>query len=321
MKKLILDSNILETQAQWWLAGLFFYMVSISCIGMISAYKYLKSEPLKIAKQPELALSQFQHKERESNALTGFALVGVIFIITFFQGRNYSLAEELLLTFFSLAFIFEVISALMYRMVHRGIYGFLGSLFQYGGILSMIMGFGTFMFQVMNWSFYLNTSYLLGISAVIILSGKGFIIQIKNWRSIVDPILLNKLSIRGFTPKTYGTGNDVERKVELRDKIRSEINNIQDIQKACRGKRISLDVCFYLYNDPSESGRSQKDLDNLLKILCDVLPEHMIRDKSETGLGLIEDDRDDLIFKINCRKELVSKESEEGLDLEISQYK
>jgi len=310
--------SALETQSQWWLVALLVYFAGIFLLAMLRASKYLKSEPLKIAKNPEHALAQFQYKEQESNVLTGFALVAIIFIITFFKDDTYSIARELLLAFFSLAFVFEIISSLFYRMINRGIHGFLGSLFQYGGVLSMIMGFGTFMFQIMNWSFYLNSIYLVGLFAVTILICKGFLDQITNWEVITSTIL--KISIRGFTPKTFGTKDNIARKIELRDMIRSKIDNLADMQSKFRGKRLSINADFYLYDDPNDAGRSNKDLDNLLKILCDVLPEHMDRGRQQAGLGLIENDRDDLIFKINCKKEIVLEQSQEGIDIEISEY-
>lgn len=79
-----------------------------------------------------------------------------------------------------------------------------------------------------------------------------------------------------------------------------------------------LDVKYRLAKT-SESGRSQKDLDNLIKILFDVLPDYITnhsKEKEFKGLGLIENDRD--IFKISCEKEIVDAGPAEGLDLMIS---
>ena len=127
------------------------------------------------------------------------------------------------------------------------------------------------------------------------------------------------ISIKGYEPKTYGS-NDVERKKELRDIILAKINNLSEVQKCCRYKRLSFDVCFNLYSDTAVEGRKTKDLDNMLKIFCDVFPDFVDRDKKIQGLGLIEDDRDDLIFEIHCKKKLVQLESEEGIDFSIFEY-
>ena len=127
------------------------------------------------------------------------------------------------------------------------------------------------------------------------------------------------VSLKCYEPKTYGN-NDLERKKELRDLILDKIDDISDIQKRCRGKQLSFDVCFNLYSDTDVEGRKTKDLDNMLKIFCDVFPDFIDRDKTVKGLGLIEDDRDDLIFEINCEKRLVGFESEEGIDFSIYEY-
>lgn len=129
------------------------------------------------------------------------------------------------------------------------------------------------------------------------------------------PIL--DISITGFTPQTHA--NDVvARKKELRDKIKSKITDLPSVQKNCRDKKLSLDVCFNLFSETSELGRKTKDLDNMLKILLDTLPAYMDKAKDNEGLGLVPEDHDDLIFHINCRKNLVVDESQEGIDLRIS---
>lgn len=90
--------------------------------------------------------------------------------------------------------------------------------------------------------------------------------------------------------------------------------------KNCRGKDLSLKVCFNLYKDPKQP-KKEKDLDNLLKILLDVLPEHIDNtEKRNFGLGLIDDNNDYRIYEIHCEKKLVTDVAQEGLDIEISEY-
>ena len=132
-----------------------------------------------------------------------------------------------------------------------------------------------------------------------------------------DPIV--KVSIKGYVPKTSRI-NDVQRKEELRDRISYEIKNLDEIRKKCREKHLSLDVCFNLFSDTDVEGRKTKDLDNLLKIFCDVLPEFVDRNKTIKGVGLIEADRDDMIFEIHCKKRLVRLEADEGIDFSIYEY-
>ncbi|HZY93782.1 MAG TPA: hypothetical protein VFE98_02850 [Candidatus Bathyarchaeia archaeon] len=67
--------------------------------------------------------------------------------------------------------------------------------------------------------------------------------------------------------------------------------------------------------------RAKKDLDNLLKILLDTLPDYMDRAKTVRGLGLIEEDNDYLVFEIHVIKKFVTKEADAGLDLEIFEWR
>lgn len=131
--------------------------------------------------------------------------------------------------------------------------------------------------------------------------------------------MLLDVSIKEFTPQTFGS-NDVAKKIKLRDAIKAKINDLSSVQRNCRGKKLSVDVTFSLFSATTELGRKTKDLDNLLKILLDTLPDYMDRAKMNSGLGLVPEDRDDLVFQINCRKRLVSIEAEEGIDLKISEY-
>ncbi len=125
--------------------------------------------------------------------------------------------------------------------------------------------------------------------------------------------------MRGFPPRTYGS-HDVEKKKEIRDLLLTKIVNLSNFQNVCRGKRLSVDICFYLYGKSSLEGRANKDLDNLLKIVLDTLPDYMDKKKTERGLGLIEEDNDYLVFEIHATKQLVSEASEEGMELEISEW-
>jgi len=132
-------------------------------------------------------------------------------------------------------------------------------------------------------------------------------------------MILFKVSVHGFEPMTAGHGREVMRKEELRDAILKEIKDHSSI-KNCRGKNLSLKVCFNLYKDPKQP-KKEKDLDNLLKILLDVLPEHIDNsEKRNYGLGLIDDNNDYRIHEIYCEKKPVTDITQEGLDIEISEH-
>jgi len=128
------------------------------------------------------------------------------------------------------------------------------------------------------------------------------------------------ISIRGdFEPKTAKAGQEVERKVELRDIIRARINNLDEIRENCKEKKIALDICFYLNKERTEDeSRYTKDLDNLMKIVMDVLPDYMDKEEKNEGLGLIKNDN--MIFDIHAAKEFVSSKDKEGVEIKISKY-
>lgn len=134
---------------------------------------------------------------------------------------------------------------------------------------------------------------------------------------MAQPLL--SINLKRYVPKTSGR-NDLARKKELRDLILAKIENIDEIKQKCLGKKLSFKICFNLYSDSDEEGRKIKDLDNMLKIFCDVFPDFIDRDKTTKGLGLIPADQDDLIFEIHCEKKLVDSESEEGIDFSIFEY-
>lgn len=129
-------------------------------------------------------------------------------------------------------------------------------------------------------------------------------------------VLLETIEVRKFNPVTSGK-HIVDRKIALKNAIEKKISKIVKVRERCKDKPIAINVKFYLLKT-RETGRSKKDLDNLLKVLCDVLPERIIANSTEEkykGLGLISDDS--FIYEIHCAKKVVLHENEEGLDLQI----
>ena len=133
--------------------------------------------------------------------------------------------------------------------------------------------------------------------------------------------LLGKLSVRNFTPKTVKKGTKTtERKQELQRAFVEKNSNLADLQERCKHKRLSLRVTYYLNRETPDSTSYKKDLDNLLKLLMDVIKEEMDDDQKNTGLGLVLRNMDEEIFEINCSKQFVSGVENEGIDLEISEW-
>ena len=99
-------------------------------------------------------------------------------------------------------------------------------------------------------------------------------------------------------------------------KLEEEIGeNLPKIKELTEGRRLAIDVCYYLL-ESNESGKSKKDLDNLLKILLDVLSTNMKNGQDYSpGLGLVWDDA--FVYKIKCEKKENFKENMEGFDLRI----
>jgi len=118
--------------------------------------------------------------------------------------------------------------------------------------------------------------------------------------------------IRGINPET-ASSKSTKRKRELKSAIIKEISSdYEKFREKTLGNEILVDVCYYLYKSNSIVD-SKKDLDNLLKILFDVLKVNM---GNEKGLGLIKDDSQ--IFEVKCVKKIINNKKNTGLDLKIS---
>ena len=122
--------------------------------------------------------------------------------------------------------------------------------------------------------------------------------------------------IRNFNPET-ASSNKLRCKKELKKALSTKIGKQhQTILKRVINRELFVDVCFYLYQS-EQSGSSKKDLDNLLKILLDVLSINMVngQDKKK-GLGFLKDDSQ--IFRLHCEKKIINNPKNAGLELKIS---
>ena len=133
------------------------------------------------------------------------------------------------------------------------------------------------------------------------------------------------IKVKDFEPLT-ASSDVVNRKIKLKEKIEKDNNNLNEIREFCKNKKLSITVRFYLYDGKEDKtqqpeGRTKKDLDNLLKIVLDVLPKKMDSEGKNDGLGLIKKDYDHLVYEIKSTKEIVSKKEKEGIDIVISECK
>lgn len=135
-------------------------------------------------------------------------------------------------------------------------------------------------------------------------------------------MMLGKILVKPFEPKTAKTGQEVTRKIELRDFIKNNILTLDNVISSCRDKeKVSVEICFNLYDGiKNDTSRYDKDLDNLLKIVLDVLPDFMDNksENRETGLGIIKNDKQ--VFEIHSYKKFVQDTSQEGIDITISEW-
>jgi len=132
------------------------------------------------------------------------------------------------------------------------------------------------------------------------------------------------IKIRKFEPLT-ASSDVVARKIKLKETIERDTKNLDDIRKFCQNKKLSINVQFFLYDgskdeNPQPEGRIKKDLDNLLKIVLDVLPEKMDSEGVNDGLGLIKKDFDHLVYEIKSTKKIVYDKNQEGIDIIISKW-
>ena len=110
-------------------------------------------------------------------------------------------------------------------------------------------------------------------------------------------------------PATAGPGKNVAlRKDKLRRAFQEQVSPsvLDRIKQTLSGQLVRISVTFLLWKSSPEftNTRPVKDLDNLLKILLDVIGS------SNGGLGLVEEDS--YICEINAKKELVDYEKDEG---------
>jgi Holliday junction resolvase RusA-like endonuclease len=92
---------------------------------------------------------------------------------------------------------------------------------------------------------------------------------------------------------------------------------LSDIQLRCKEKPLGVKARFYLLKSTMD-GDSKKDLDNLLKILFDVLSYDMIQDNKDEdlrGLGFMKDD--EMVFEVRSSKSIVTTKDEMGFEISI----
>ena len=129
--------------------------------------------------------------------------------------------------------------------------------------------------------------------------------------------ILFDLTITPFEPLTPGNGqNTSEKKEKLANAIKERISqeNLERLRRQLDGRLVGITVVFLLWKgSPNVTNtRPVKDLDNLLKMVFDVLRQ------VPQGLGIIEEDS--YIGEVYATKQLVSKEEDEGYRIIIEEH-
>ena len=125
------------------------------------------------------------------------------------------------------------------------------------------------------------------------------------------------LTITPFEPITPGNGQNIgEKKDKLANAIKERISpeDLARLRHQLTGRLVGITVVFFLWKGSPNitDTRPVKDLDNLLKIVFDVLRH------GPQGLGIIEEDS--YIGEVYATKQLVNKEEDEGYRIIIEEH-
>lgn len=135
--------------------------------------------------------------------------------------------------------------------------------------------------------------------------------SVETSRTLVD------IPVIPFEPPATGDGHNVAaHQAKVKNAILTKISEpeLAKFQQAMKGRLVSITLAFFLWKGSARTTNTRpvKDLDNLMKILFDVLG------KGPQGLGLLEEDS--YVCEVYAKKELVDDEAEEGMRIIIEDY-
>ena len=123
------------------------------------------------------------------------------------------------------------------------------------------------------------------------------------------------INVVPFEPATAGQ-NLAEKEVGLKKAIMERVkpDELAELAKNRADRLVTLTVLFFLWKGSPKvtNTRSVKDLDNLLKIVLDVLK------LGPQGMGIIEEDS--YVCEVYSAKSLVDTEAEEGYRIIVEEY-
>ena len=132
----------------------------------------------------------------------------------------------------------------------------------------------------------------------------------KGGKTILD------ISIVPFEPVTASGQNVAEKEARLKKAITDRVkpDMLAELAKDRAERLVTLTVLFFLWKGAARvtNTRPVKDLDNLLKIVLDVLK------LGPQGLGIIEEDS--YVCEVYSAKSMVDDEKEEGYRIIVEEY-
>jgi Holliday junction resolvase RusA-like endonuclease len=125
------------------------------------------------------------------------------------------------------------------------------------------------------------------------------------------------INVVPFEPVTTGSGQNIgEKEGRLKKAIMERLkpDELAELAKNRADRLVTLTVLFFLWKGSPKvtNTRPVKDLDNLLKIVLDVLK------LGPQGLGIIEEDS--YVCEVYSAKSLVDSEKEEGYRIIVEEF-
>jgi len=124
------------------------------------------------------------------------------------------------------------------------------------------------------------------------------------------------INVVPFEPATASGQNVAEKEAKLKKAIMERVkpDELAQLAKNRADRLVTLTVLFFLWKGSPKvtNTRAVKDLDNLLKIVLDVLK------LGPQGLGIVEEDS--YVCEVYSAKQLVDDEKEEGYRIIVEEY-
>ncbi len=124
------------------------------------------------------------------------------------------------------------------------------------------------------------------------------------------------INVVPFEPATGSGQNVAEKEAKLKKAITERVkpDELTQLAKNRADRLVTLTVIFSLWkgSPKTTNTRAVKDLDNLLKIVLDVLK------LGPQGLGIVEEDS--YVCEVYSMKQLVDDEKEEGYRIIVEEY-